>query len=244
LFNVIRPCLTLFDLYACTQVTLLNHEILNFDLVLQFNAKNMNQRISRHTQSKTRQKKEYRQNIFFVIFFFMNSDKHFYAQRVEFRRFLDAVKRKPSAVCGPLVFQMNEISYGTTRRQSDRWQSPIIRMFGTTENGSSVLVRVGNFEPYFYCDMPQSNIFANDVSMLPSATSAPCDGTTIETFDCSMYAEMLNNLSAQRQQDENVELEKTRKWASFDGAESGPASSYAQNNSTSATFRTDDTACC
>ena len=39
-------------------------------------------------------------------------------------------------------------------------QSPVIRMFGVTENGHSVLVHVHQFEPYFYVQMPAG--FARD----------------------------------------------------------------------------------
>jgi DNA polymerase elongation subunit (family B) len=107
---------------------------------------------------------------------------------------IDALKRSPntsrSSEAHSLVFQLNKIDYVTQSGLSEgrdhalsmtmlpRWtreletrsmllipvEVPVVRMFGCTEDGGSVEVRVHGFEPYLFCRLPDGISDA----MLPS----------------------------------------------------------------------------
>ncbi len=73
----------------------------------------------------------------------------------------DDYRRPPPPILTPasksLIFMQTDADY--TLMPND---VPVIRLFGVTEGGNSVMLLVYNFEPYFYVPLPKNLPFGPD----------------------------------------------------------------------------------
>lgn len=80
------------------------------------------------------------------------------------------------AAHGDIIFQLLEIDYvtGLTHRDGLSCAKSLIRLYGTTETGHSVIVRVHNFYPYFYCEAVSSDdkVLPENINMYNSSQAA------------------------------------------------------------------------
>ena len=56
----------------------------------------------------------------------------------------------------PIAFMQTEIDYILSDNTPTGGQVPVIRIFGVTQEGHSVLLLVDLFEPYFWSDCPDT----------------------------------------------------------------------------------------
>jgi len=54
----------------------------------------------------------------------------------------------------PLIFMLLDIDYSTTTNEKGE-EIPVVRLYGITEQGNSVMILVNNFHPYFYASLPE-----------------------------------------------------------------------------------------
>jgi DNA polymerase elongation subunit (family B) len=107
-----------------------------------------------------------------------------------FEEILANIRRKNARDVGltgeesSIVFQMNVIDYVCACTKTSKLaqippfpgrdcftQRPVIRMFGDTADGLSVLARIYGYEPHFYCDAPMINpVLANNKEWLQLVT--------------------------------------------------------------------------
>jgi DNA polymerase elongation subunit (family B) len=71
---------------------------------------------------------------------------------------MEGIERPPIEDSSTLLFMQQEIDYYTGVTAGEFQKTGILRIFGTTESGNSVMLHVHDFRAYFYVQCPPGHM--------------------------------------------------------------------------------------